>query len=130
MNLGFSESQEMLRRTAREFLEANCHTTLVRELENSEAGYSRALWKKMAQLGWLGILFPSRYGGTDGTLIDHMPLSEEIGRAILPSPMITSTVLSGLILMNSGTEEQKARILPQMAMGDMIVTLALIEPSE
>jgi alkylation response protein AidB-like acyl-CoA dehydrogenase len=130
MNLGFSESQEMLRRTAREFLESNCPATLVRELENSEKGYSPELWKKVAEMGWLGILFPSRYGGADGTLIDQLALSEEIGRAILPSPMITSSVLSGLTIINSGTEKQKARILPQMARGDVIVTLALIEPSE
>ena len=74
MDLGLSEQQEMLSRAAREFLEAECPTTLVRELEDSDRGYSPELWRKMADLGWLGQAFPGQYGGSDGTLIDQVAL--------------------------------------------------------
>ena len=128
MDFGLSEPQEMLRRTARDFLESECPTTVVRELEASERGYSPELWRKMADLGWLGILLPSQYEGADGTLIDQVVIAQEMGRVLLPSPVLTSTVLSGQVLLNAGSEEQKARLLPQMARGAVIVTLALAEP--
>ena len=67
MELAFNESQEMLRRTAREFLEANCPTTLVRELESTAKGYSPALWEQMAGLGWLGLALPVEHGGEGET---------------------------------------------------------------
>ena len=124
-NLGLSEQQEMLRRTAREFLEAECPTTLVRELEESERGYSPELWQRMADLGWLGLAFPTEYGGANASIVDQVVLFEEIGWAIVPSPILTSTVLSGQTILNAGTEEQKARLLPGLARGDIIATLAL-----
>ena len=128
MDLGLSEQQEMLKQSGREFLESECPTSLVREMEESEKGYSPELWRRMAEVDWLGILFPPQYGGAGGSLVDQVALSEEIGRAILPSPMLTSTVLSGLTILNGGSGEQKARLLPQMARGETIVTLALAEP--
>ena len=63
MDLGFSESQEMLWRTARGFLEKQCPTSLVRRLEESEEGYSLELWQRIAELGWVGLIFPEEYGG-------------------------------------------------------------------
>ena len=127
MDLGLSEQQEMLSRAAREFLEAECPTTLVRELEDSDRGYSPELWRKMADLGWLGQAFPGQYGGSDGTLIDQVALFEEIGRAILPSPILTSTVLCGQTILYGGSEDQKASLLPLISRGDTIATLALAE---
>lgn len=124
MDLGLSEQQEMLRRVAREFLEAECPTSLVRDLEASERGYLPELWKRMAELGWLGLSFPSRYGGAGGELLDQVVLFEELGRAIVPGPMLASNVMAGQLLLHAGTEEQKADLLPRMARGDAIVTLA------
>ena len=118
----------MLRRATRGFLEAECASTLVRELENTDKGYSSELWKRMADLGWLGLAFPPHYGGTGGSLIDQVVLFEEIGRAQLPSPIFTSSVLSGQVLLNAASEPQKELLLPRMASGDSIVSLALDEP--
>ncbi len=129
MDLGLNEQQEMLRRAAREFLEAECPTSLVRELEGTDSGYSPELWKRMADLGWLGLAFPPHYSGSGGSLIDQVVLFEEIGRALVPSPIFTSSVLCGQVLLNAGSEQQKELLLPRMASGDTIVTLALDEPS-
>ena len=128
MDLGLSEQQEILKRTAREFLEAECPTSLVRELEYSEQGYSPELWKKMAHLGWLGQAFPPEYGGEGASLIDQVVLFEEMGRALLPGPLLPSAVLSGQALVRAGSENQKAGLLTGMARGETIVTAPLPEP--
>jgi alkylation response protein AidB-like acyl-CoA dehydrogenase len=128
MDLGLSEQQEILRRTAREFLEAECPTSLVRELEHSEQGYSPELWKMMAHLGWLGQAFPPEYGGEGASLIDQVVLFEEMGRALLPGPLLPSSVLSGQALVRAGSEDQKAGLLTSMARGETIVTAPLPEP--
>ena len=127
MDLGLNEQQEMLGRTARDFLEAECPTTLVRELESSDKGYSPELWRKMADLGWLGLAFPAEYGGAGGSLVDEVVLFEEIGRAIVPGPMLTSTVLSGQAVLNAATDEQKSGLLRGIARGDTILSAALTE---
>jgi alkylation response protein AidB-like acyl-CoA dehydrogenase len=68
MDLGLNEEQEMLRKSAHEFLVKECPKKLVRELDESDAGYSQDLWNKMAQLGWMGLPFPEKYGGNGGFL--------------------------------------------------------------
>ena len=93
MDFSLTEEQQILSRTAREFLEAECPTTVVREAENSEEGYLPDLWKKMANLGWLGVSLPENYGGIGGALTDQTVLFEEIGRALVPGPLLTSSVL-------------------------------------
>ena len=128
MDLGLNEQQEILRRTAREFLEAECPASLVRELEHSEQGYSPELWKKLAHLGWLGQAFPAEYGGDGASLIDQVVLFEEVGRALLPGPLLPSSVLSGQALSRAGSEDQKAGLLSSMARGETIVTAPLLEP--
>jgi len=128
MNLDLSEEQEMLRRMARDFLEEECPTSHVREMEQDEKGYSPALWRKMAELGWMGLVFPEEYGGTGGDFVDLIILLGEMGRALLPGPFISTVVCSGLPLLHHGTEEQKGNFLPRIAGGGLILTLALTEP--
>ena len=128
MDLGLSEQQEILKRTAREFLEAACPISLVRELEHSEQGYSPELWKKMAHLGWLGQAFPPEYGGDGASLMDQVVLFEEVGRALLPGPILPSSVLSGQALVSAGSEDQKVDLLSGMARGETILTALLPEP--
>ena len=125
MDLGLGEQQEMLSRSAREFLEAECPTTVVRELEDSERGYSPELWERMAGLGWLGVGLPRQVRGVRGSLLDQVVLFEEVGRALLPSPMLTSSVLAGQIFLNAADEEQKSRLLTSIGAGDTIVSVAL-----
>lgn len=128
MDFGLSDEQEMLRRTARDFLTKHCPPTLVWAMATDARGCPPELWQKMAQLGWMGLAFPEEYGGAGGTLVDLMVLLEEMGRACLPGPFFTAVVLGGMLIKEAGSEEQKANLLPQISNGDLIVTLALLEP--
>jgi alkylation response protein AidB-like acyl-CoA dehydrogenase len=128
MNFGLTEEQLILKKTARDFLEKECPRSMVREMATDETGYSPQLWQKMAELGWLGLAFPSRYGGGDGSFLDLVVLTEELGRALVPCPFFATIVLSGLYLLEAGTETQKEEFLPKIAGGDIIFTLALNEP--
>jgi alkylation response protein AidB-like acyl-CoA dehydrogenase len=126
MDLRFTEAQEILRKAARDFLTTECPKTLVRELEKSEKGYSPELWKKMAELGWMGLVIPEQYEGIGYTFQDLTVLLEEVGRNILPGPLMP-TVICTFPILEGGTEEQKKEFLPKIASGDLIVTLALLD---
>ena len=129
MDLGLTETQELLKNSAREFLENECPETLVREMEEDEKGYSPELWRKMAEQGWQGLLIPEQYGGAGFDFIDLCVLLEEFGRALVPGPYM-STVLGGAIpIMEGGSDAQKSEFLPRIASGDLIFSLALTEPS-
>jgi alkylation response protein AidB-like acyl-CoA dehydrogenase len=128
MDFGLTEEQKILRKSARDFLESECPASLVKKMAEDEKGYSPQLWQKMARLGWHGLVFPSQYGGGDGTFLDLVILLEETGRALLPSPLLT-TILGGTIILEAGSEEQKAELLPGIINGDIIISLALTEPS-
>lgn len=129
MDLGFSESQQMLKNLAREFLAQECPVSLVRDMEEDPRGYSPELWGKIAGLGWLGLPFPNGYGGMDLSYLDLVLLLEEMGRSLFPGPFFSSVVLGGLTILSAGTPSQKRDLLPRIAKGDAIVTLALTEPS-
>ncbi len=128
MNLDFTEEQMMLKTMARDFLAKECPKTRVRELEESELGYSPDTWKKMAELGWQGMAIPAAYGGSDMTFFDLALLVEEMGRSILPGPFLSTTVCA-LGILESGTEAQKKQILPKVCNGSTVLALALTEPS-
>jgi len=126
MDLRFTEAQEILKKAARDFLTTECPKTLIRELEKSEKGYSPELWKKMAELGWMGLVIPEAYEGIGYTFQDLTVLLEEVGRNIVPGPLI-NTVISSFAIIEAGTEEQKKEFLPKISSGDLILTLALLE---
>ena len=128
MDLTLTEEQEMLRKQARGFLENECPKSLVREMED-ERGYSPQLWRKMAELGWLGLVFPEEYGGIGGSFLDLTILLEEFGRALVPSPFLPTVVYCGLPILAAGTVEQKQDFLPKIAAGEIIMSLAWTEPS-
>ena len=129
MDLALSEEQQMLSPLAREFLEAECPKSLVRAMEADEKGYSPELWQKMAELGWLGLTFPEQYGGAEFSFLDMAMLLEEMGRAILPGPYFSTVVLCGQAILDAGTDEQKDAYLERIAMGELIMALALTEAS-
>ena len=129
MDLAFSEEQQMLSPLAREFLEAECPKSLVRAMEADEKGHSPELWQKMAELGWLGLTFPEQYGGAEFSFLDMAILLEEMGRAILPGPYFSTVVLCGQAILDAGTDEQKDAYLERIAMGELIMALALTEAS-
>ena len=129
MDLTFSEEQEMLKKTARDFLTDKCSKTLVREMEEDEKGYLLQLWQEMAELGWMGMAFPRKYGGGDMSFLELSVLLEEMGRACLPGPFFSTVILGGLPILDIGSDEQKQKYLPKIARGEAIFTLALTEPS-
>jgi alkylation response protein AidB-like acyl-CoA dehydrogenase len=83
----------------------------------------------MAQQGWMGLIIPEKYGGTDMNLCELVVLLEEFGRALVPGPFISTVVLGAVPTMEAGTDQQKDWVLPKIASGEMIMTMALTEPS-
>ena len=121
-----SEEEQMMKNVAREFLEAEISTAMVREMELDELGYPPALWKKMADLGWLGLALPEQYGG-QGLPLTYMGLIlVEAGRVLAPVPLHSTTV-AALTIASDGTEQQKQDILPAVSNGDMVLTWAAAE---
>ena len=129
MNLALSEEQEMLKKMAHDFLADNFPKKVVKELEESELGYSPEFWKQMAELGWMGLALPEKYGGGGMSFLDLAVLLEEMGRACLPGPYFSTVVLGGLTVADIGSEEQKQKYMPKIISGEAIFTLALTEPS-
>ena len=128
MKLNLTEEQEMLRKTARDFLAEKCPKRFVKQMEESETGYSKELWQEMAELGWMGLVFPEKYGGGDMSFLDLAVLLEEMGRACLPGPFFSTVILGGLPILDLGNEVQKQEYLPKLIRGEKIFTLALTEP--
>ena len=86
MDFGFSEDQELLRDSARKFLAAECPTTFVRKMMEDDSAHATELWKKAAELGWMGILIPEEHGGIGGSFLDLVVVMEEMGRSLMPGP--------------------------------------------
>lgn len=128
MDFGFSEEQEMLRQSARALLEKECPSAVVRKLMEDERGMDPALWKTMAELGWLGLVIPEHHGGGGLSYVDLVLIMEEMGRVVLPSPFIW-TVLFAEAIKRAGTDQQKSSLLAKIASGDLIATVAYLEAS-
>jgi len=127
MDLDFTSEQEMLRKSVAEFLSKECPFEHVKELEESEEGYSPKLWKKMAELGWMELYFPEEYEGLGDPFANVTIIMEEMGKAAFPSPYFSTVVVCGLILLEGGSEKQKKDLLPKIASGKLIMTLAQYE---
>src|SRR5258708_2790276 len=126
MDVLLSEEEELLRGSVRDFLEAECPPSLVRQMETDERGYPPDLWAGAARLGWQGLVLPTQYGG-DGAPLTHLGLVlEEVGRAAAPLPL-HSTLVPALTIAEAGSEAQRREILPRVANGELILTWAVIE---
>ncbi|HKV88390.1 MAG TPA: acyl-CoA dehydrogenase [Candidatus Dormibacteraeota bacterium] len=128
MDFAFSEEQEMLRRSARDFLTKECSPKVVRKLMDGPDAYDPALWKRVADLGWTALGIPEQYGGV-GTFLDLIVVLEEAGRALLPGPFFATMGLAVPALIEAGTEAQKKEVLNAIAAGSARATLALTEAS-
>lgn len=126
MDVLLTEEEEMLKNSAREFLEAECSPELAREMEKDDLGYPPHLWKQMATLGWVGMALPERYGGQGLSLTYLGLVMEEVGRHIVPVPL-HSTMTAALTINADGTDEQKQETLPRVCSGDMVLTWAFSE---
>ena len=127
MDFGFSEEQEMLRDAAKRFLADNCPTTFVRKMMADSTAHDKDFWKKLVDIGWPGLLIPGEYGGQGGSFLDMTVIAEEAGKALVPGPFFTSGDARGAARNRGWLRRAKKDILPQMAKGEFIGTLALAE---
>jgi alkylation response protein AidB-like acyl-CoA dehydrogenase len=127
--MDLSEEQELLKNSARELLERECTPAVVRDLERSDTGFSAELWRKMADLGWLGLPLPAEHGGAGMGAVDLTVLARELGRALCPSPYLTTVVLSAGAIAAAGTPEQQKSCLLRVIAGDLVIAFALQELS-
>ena len=130
MNLAFSEEQDQLREAVRRFLEAKSPSSEVRRLMETTDGYDAAVWKQMAQeLGLQSLHIPEEFGGQGFTFVELSLVLEEMGRALLCAPYFSTVVLAANAIMNVGTPAEQAALLPGIAAGETIATLACTEPN-
>jgi len=127
MNFEFSAEQVQLRDQARRFLEDKCSSAAVRAILEGPEPYDRALWKGLADMGFLGINIPEEHGGLGLGYLELCVVAEELGRALAPTPFSSSVYLATEFLLAAGGEAQKAAWLPKLATGEAIGTFALAE---
>ncbi len=128
MNFDFSDDQKFLKSEARKFLEANSPTTRVRKVLDDEAKpYDEALWKAVAEQGWLGAAIPESHGGLGLGHLELCVIAEELGRVVAPIPFASTVYMLAEAVMLAGSEAQKAELLPKIAAGEVIGALATSE---
>src|SRR2546425_5952640 len=119
----------MLRATARKFLDNECTATFVRARMEEPAGVTNEFWAKLAEQGWLGLVYPEEYGGTSLGFVDLTVLMEEMGRCVMPGPFVSTVLLGGLAILEAGSPAQKKEWLPRIATGEAKAALAWTEPN-
>ena len=129
MNYALSKEQKMLQKSVRQYIKKRCPNDLVKELAESEKGYSTELWKEMADLGWMGLVFPEKYEGSEFSFFDLVIFFEEMGYNICPGPLFSTMILSGLPILNYADSGIKKEMLPGISRGELILTMAVIEES-
>ena len=127
MDLSLDEGQVLLRDNARRFLRQECPSSVVRQMEKDPRGYDPALWKRMADLGWLGLHLPEKYGGDGSDFLTLCVLVEEMGAVLLPVPFMATAILGALPVALAGTPAQQERLLPPVARGELLLTAAWAE---
>ncbi len=129
MDLSLTESQEMLKVATRSFMEREAPTDVIVGLQRTESDPPPELWRKASDLGWLGILIPAEHGGSGESFSTAAVLYEELGRGPMPGPFFSSGALGALTVMESATQEQHRQILPAVARGERVLSVAITEPN-
>ncbi len=130
MNFAFSEEQEELRNIVRQFLDAKSPESAVREQMDTEKGFDDAVWSQMSeQLGLQSLIIPEEFGGSGYSYVELIVVLEEMGRALLCAPYFSTVVLAANTLIHSGDDAAKKDLLPGIASGETIATLAFTEPN-
>lgn len=127
MNFEFSDDQKQLRDQARRYLAEHSPSKAVRAVLEGNAPYDKALWKGLAEMGFLGVAIPEEFGGVGAGHLELCVIAEEMGRALAPVPFSSTIYLAAEAIMLAGSDEQKAKWLPKIASGEAIGTLALFE---
>jgi alkylation response protein AidB-like acyl-CoA dehydrogenase len=128
VDFAFTPEQELLRETVRDLLSEIAPLTYVRTMLDDAAGIGESEWRRIADLGWLGLVFPEEHGGSGLSLVELAIVLEEMGRALFPGPFL-STIVGGLVLVAGGSDVQRRRWLPGICDGSVRATLALAEAS-
>jgi alkylation response protein AidB-like acyl-CoA dehydrogenase len=129
MDIGFTEEQELLRETARKFLDSECDSRFVRERMAEPAAVTDTFWHQLAEPGWLGIVYPEADGGIGLGLVDLVVLMEEMGRRVMPGPFLSTVLLGGAAIAEAGASAQRRGWLPRITAGEVKVALAWTEPA-
>lgn len=127
MQFGLSESQEFLKDSARKFFAGECPSAEMRRLMETGTAYDAALWSKLADQGYTGIIYPEAYGGVGLGKVELMLLMEEAGRALLPGPFFSTAVLAGAVLDAVATPARKSKYLAPICRGEARATVAIPE---
>jgi acyl-CoA dehydrogenase len=127
MNFALSDEQQMLQNMASEFVKRESSLKRVRQLREDPVGFSKPLWSKMAELGWLGMTFPDAAGGLGQGLVELTVVMEEFGRGLMPEPMLSTVLLGGQTVMLAGTPEQQKTWLGKVAEGAALLSMAYLE---
>ena len=116
MDLSLTSAQQLIRDSAREFLAKETPRSFVKEIDETDSGFSQELWSQMSEMGWVGMIIPEEYGGGGNNFTDVAVLFQELGSACISSPPHSSVILGGLSVLYAGSEQQKQDILPSVAM--------------
>ena len=127
MQFGLSESQQLLRDSARKVFAGECPMSEVRRLMETDTAYDAALWAKMTEQGYTGIIVPEEYGGVGLGKVELILLMEEAGRALLPGPFFSTVVLAGAVIEAVASPEQKKKYLAAISSGEARSTVAILE---
>lgn len=127
MDFEFSDEQREIRDQVRRLLAAQCDLKRVRHVLEGEAPYDRALWKKMADLGYFGVAIPEQYGGLGLGAATLCVVAEELGRALAPLPVSSSIYLAAEAIQQANDDDASKEYLPALASGERIGTLASAE---
>lgn len=119
MQFGLSESQQILKNNARKFFAAECPPAAMRRISETETAHDPALWDKMAEQGFTGIICQESFGGLALGQVELVLLLEEMGRAQVPGPFFYTVVVCGSLLAEGGTPEQKQKYLTRLCDGDL-----------
>jgi len=126
VDLAFTEEQDMLRDAVRGLCADAADS--VRALEDDPKGYDEAFWQGLAAMGLTGLMTPEVLGGSGMGLLDAVVVYEELGRSLVPSPHLASSVVAGGVLATAGSDAQRADWLPAMAAGEAVLSVAWLEP--
>jgi alkylation response protein AidB-like acyl-CoA dehydrogenase len=130
MDFGLSADQELLQKSARDFLARECPPSVVRQAAQASSGSSERLDRRMAEMGWPGLLVPESYGGLALGMLDAAVLIGELGRAAVPGAFLFSAVLATRAIVMAGSRAQKQAWLPKLASGQATATIAWLEASD
>ena len=127
MDISLDNDQQMLHETAVSFAANAMTPARIRKLEETDDGFDASVWKQIAEMGWAGALFPEQYGGSEASPVELALVVEALGQGAIPSPLFSTVIEAGMLLLDAGSAAQRNNFLPRIATGDAILTTAILE---